>query len=360
MESFFKRYRNALVLIAVLLVQVIALAMQVRRPEYGARADGKKVRLVRYWATAATSPFERFFSHSGHGVRGAWTNYLDLRGVRQKNSELEAEIARMRLAEAASAEDARQGKRLQTLLGFRQQYLTRTVAAQVIGTSGVDQSRVVYIDKGADDGLKPDMAVITPDGIVGKVRDVFKRTAQVLLISDQTSGAGVILESTRIRGILRGSAIGRVQIVNLTPDSRIKPGEQVVTSGGDQVYPRGLRVGVIESIAADPEHPPYTAIVIKPAADLTRLEEVLVVTEMQTEQPAANADGSDAGVKKAADLVAEKLPALKAEDKVVGKASTVVMPATVRPTPVLHPDKYTPGSAPPAAQLQPAGKEGPR
>ncbi len=163
---------------------------------------------------------------------------------------------RLRLEQAAMAEGIMQGHRLQALLNFQQHYIATTVAAQVVGTSGSDLSRVIYIDKGSNDGLKPDQAVITPDGIVGKLRDVFPHTSQVLLVNDQTSGAGVMLATTRIRAILRGSTAGRVMINNLTPDSRVKPGEQVLTSGGDQVYPRGLPVGTIESIAPDPEHQP--------------------------------------------------------------------------------------------------------
>ena len=97
------------------------------------------------------------------------------------------------------------------------------------------------------------MAVITADGIVGKVRDVFSNTAQVLMINDQTSGAGVILETTRIRGILTGNASGQLEIVGILADERIKPGEKVLTAGGDLVYPRGLPVGVVEKVVRDPD-----------------------------------------------------------------------------------------------------------
>ena len=135
------------------------------------------------------------------------------------------------------AEDARQGQRLQALLGFKEKYVYKTVAAQVIGTSGTEQSHVLLIDKGSKDGLKPDMPVITPDGIVGKTRDVFRHTSQVLEISDATSGAGVILEKTRIRGVLRGDTWGQPEIVNVSPDERIQRGEPVLTSGGDAIYP---------------------------------------------------------------------------------------------------------------------------
>ena len=177
-----------------------------------------------------------------------WDNYIDLRHTREENQQLKQEITQLREEEAAFAEDAAQGRRLQAVLGFQQQYIAKTVAAQVIGTSGTDRSHVLYIDKGLADGLRPNQPVITPYGIVGKLRDVFPHTSQLLLINDSSSGAGVLLESTRIRGILRGTSSGEVQINNLTPDQRIKPGEHVVTSGGDQVFPRGLPVGTIESI----------------------------------------------------------------------------------------------------------------
>src|ERR1700761_4233102 len=249
MESFFTRFKNVLILVAVLFAQTIGLAIQVRRPVESGTPDGGKVTLIRYWAVSIVSPFERFFHGIGSTVRGAWGNYIDLRHTRQQNHDLQQEVARLRLEQAALAEEAMQGHRLQSLLSFQQHYVATTVAAQVIGTSGSDLSRVIYIDKGAKDGLKTDQAVITPDGIVGKVRDVFPGTSQILLINDQTSGAGVLLSTTRVRAILRGNTGGRIVINNLTPDARIKPGEQVLTSGGDQIYPRGLSVGTIESIS---------------------------------------------------------------------------------------------------------------
>src|SRR5208337_2899191 len=160
-------------------------------------------------------------------------------------------------------------------------YIYKTVAAQAIGSSGTDQSRVFYLDKGAAEGLDRDMAVISPDGIVGKVRDVFPHSAQVLAINDQTSGAGVILESTRIRGILRGNAAGRVQIEGLLADQRIQPGEKVLTAGGDQIFPRGLPVGVVEKVVRDPERDSFIDVIVKPAAHLDRLDEVLVITSTE-------------------------------------------------------------------------------
>ena len=307
----------------------------------------------------------------GSGIRGTWSDYVDLRHVRQHDRDLQYQIDQLRLREASLAEDARQGQRLQQLLAFKQQYLGHTVAAEVVGTGGGDQTRILTINKGYSDGVRPDMAVITPDGVVGKVRDVFSDSAQVLLLNDTTSGAGVVLTGTRSRGILHGAAGGRLQISNLLPDDRIKPGEPVVTSGGDRVFPRGLPVGVVKSSKPDPEHQPYAAILIQPAANLDRLEEVLVVTDVAEQLAKATAaGGDDAGEagKKASDIVAERLPGLTdskaatdanapaAQDaaKATAKEPAVALP---RPPQAIHTDRYSPGAIPPAAELTPGAQD---
>jgi rod shape-determining protein MreC len=381
MDSFFVRYKNSLVLIAVLLAQTIGLALQVPHRAESTGTDGRSVLLIRYWTVSAITPFERLFHGIGWGIRYGWSNYIDLRHIRSQNLELQKQLGQLRIQQTAIAEDAIQAHRLQALLAFQQHYVVSTVAAQVIGTSGSELSRVVYIDKGKADGLKSDQAVITPDGIVGKIRDVFPHTAQVLLVNDQTSGAGVMLSSTRIRGILKGTAGGKIVINNLTADSRIKPGETVLTSGGDQVYPRGLPVGTIESIATDPDHQPYTLIQLRPAANLFQLEEVLIITGTQTElspqlqhdlatgaataaaesQAAAARAAEQKAIedaKSAAEIVADRLPSLHDDAAPVdpnAKPDSTAEPGgkVPRPLPTLRPDHYSSGSTPPAADLTP-------
>src|SRR5271170_121298 len=386
MESFVTRFKNVLVLVAILLAQTIGLAVQVRRPVEAGAPDGSKVTLLRYWAVSIVTPFEQFFHGLGYNLRHGWSNYIDLRHTRQQNHDLQEQIARLRLEQAAFAEDAIQGHRLQALLDFQQHYVSTTVAAQVIGTSGNDLSRVLYIDKGSKDGLKPDQAVITPDGVIGKLRDVFPHTSQVLLINDQTSGAGVVLATTRVRAILRGSTTGQIVINNLPPASGIKPGEQVLTSGGDQIYPRGLPVGTIESIKPDLDHQPYTLIQLRPAANLNQLEEVLVITSTQPTLPlaaqhdlavgAATAEtraaaakqladqqAAEAAAKSAAQIVADRLPSLhdpdhpEANNATPATSNTTPERAAPKPLPTNHPDRYTPGSTPPAAGLKPGAAE---
>jgi len=368
MESFFSRFKNTLVLIAVLLIQTVGLATQVNRPEDAAHPDGTQVRLLRLWAAAIVTPFERMSVGSGHGMRHAWENYIALRSVRQQNKALEQQLARQRLELAALAEDALQGQRLRATLAFKQNYVAMTLVAQVIGTSGNDQSRLLTLDKGWHDGLKAGMAVITPDGIVGKLRDVFPGTSQLLLISDTTSGAGVVLASTRIRAILHGTPQGRIVINNLMPDARIRTGETVLTSGGDQVFPRGLPVGVIESIAPDPDHQPYSLITLKPAARLNEMEEVLIITSMGATSDSLAALAAADPVAHAADISADRLPSLHPDKATAPDPATpdtkVEAPPTEnstglvpRPKPVNHPDRYSPGAAPRAEQLVPGAPQ---
>jgi rod shape-determining protein MreC len=364
MESFFSRYKNVLVLVVVLLAQVVGLAVQVRHPSTGA-PEAAQVRLIRYWVVSLVAPPERWLHSIGSGVRGMWSNYVGLRGIRQQNRDLKAEVDRLRMEQAGLMEDARQGQRLQQLLSFKEHYIYKTVPAQIIGTSGSDLSHVLYIDKGSRDGVKPDMPAITPDGIVGKIKDVFPHTSQLLLISDQTSGAGVLLETLRIRGILRGNSLGRPQIVNVMPDDRIQAGERVLTSGGDEVYPRGLPVGVVERTVPDPDHDGYVAIVVKPAANLSRLEEVLVVTDVADHVPAAEQHDiaqsvSEADAKKrAADILSDRLPGLKDPNAPAPAPNAVAAPADGYPGRpakagvALHPDRFSPDTAPPASTMTP-------
>src|SRR5262249_36189666 len=152
------------VLIVVLVAQVLALAVQVKRPAPGS-PDQAGVSLIRYVVVSVVTPPERLAHNVGLWVRGVWTGYLDLVHVRQEDAELKAKIERLQMEQASLAEDAKQGLRLQQLLDFRQHYVFKTLPAQVIGASGTDQSRSLYIDKGAKDGLEPDMPVVTGDGI---------------------------------------------------------------------------------------------------------------------------------------------------------------------------------------------------
>ena len=311
MENFFTRYKNPLVLMTVLFIQVVMLATQVKRPENARTASTSGgTRLIRVWTVTAFTPIAQVFVSTGHFFRDGWHNYADLRGMRKQNVDLQEEVSRLRMEHVRLKQDADQARRLQALLEFKEKSVTKTVAAQVIFTSGTEQSRVITIDKGKHDGLKPDMAVITSDGIVGKIKEVGPLSSQVLLINDPYSGAGVILETSRLQGILKGNNLGELQVNDVMSDETVDAGEHVITSGGDRIYPKGLAVGTVTSATPDRDNDPFLNIKIKPAADLSRLEEVLVITETTEESPHATS-GSTV---RAADILSERLPSIPKVD----------------------------------------------
>ena len=221
----------------------------------------------------------------------------------------------MRLEQVRLSEDAAQARRLQTLLAFKEQFISKTVAAQVIGSSGSDLSRTVYIDKGENAGISRDMAVITADGIVGKVLVAYPSVSQVLLVSDQSSGVGAILEKTRLQGVLRGTANGEVVLERVMSDEQVPVGETVLTSGGDQIFPKGLPVGTVSKVGSGKDL--FLNIKIKPASDLSKLEEVLVLVEKQDRQSTAE----DKSRVRAADILAQRLPSVP--DKPAADANAV-------------------------------------
>jgi rod shape-determining protein MreC len=316
MESVLGRYRNLIILVGVLFLQVLGLAVQVKRS-----ADVENTRLIRIWAVSAITPFERGLVWVQHGAGNLWHNYFYLRGVRAENRQLKQQIEQMRLEQVRLSEDAAQAHRLQALLAFKEQFVLKTVAAQVIGSSGSDSSRILYIDKGENDGLARDMAVVTADGVVGKVYQVFPSVSQVLLINDQSSGVGAIVGDARLQGVLRGTANGEVMLERLSSDEQVQPGESVRTSGGDQIFPKGLPVGTVAHVGGGKGL--FLNIRIRPAANLSKLEEVLVVTEKQERQATAE----DTVRMRAADILAQRLPSVPEKPAGPEQGATLGKPA---------------------------------
>jgi rod shape-determining protein MreC len=325
MENLMGRYRNITILAAAISLQTLGLAVQIKRS-----TENDSSRLIRVWAVTAVTPFEKGIVRLQTGATEIWHNYFYLRGVRQENRQLREQIEQLQLEQVRLKQDADQARRLQALLGFKEQFIAKTTAAQVIGSSGSEQSRTVYIDKGSRDGIKPDMPVISSAGVVGKVISVFGSSSQVLLINDQQSGVGAILEKSRLQGVLKGKVTGELVIDKIMPDEEVKPGDTVVTSGGDQIFPKGLPLGTVSKTTKGSE---FLQVTIKPAAVLSHLEEVLVITKREEhEAPVSSATSA-----RAADILAQRLPS------VPDKPAEAVTITPVLKTPA--PNATSPGTA---------------
>jgi rod shape-determining protein MreC len=317
MESFFARHKNATILAVVLMAQILGLATQIKRP-----TESGPVRLIRQWAVALVTPFERGLVHSEQGIRHAWRDYFYLRGVRHENVELREQIEAMRLEQIRMEQDAAQARRIQALLQFKEQYISQTVAAQVIGSSGSETSRIIYIDRGSNQGIESNMAVITPEGIVGKVLRVYPSTSQVLEITDQTSGVGATLVKSRLQGILKGQPAGNPNLAYIMADESVVPGEDVITSGGDRIFPKGLTIGKVASVS--PGKDLFLNVRVTPSASLGRLEEVLVITKVTEKE----ADTTGLGPIRASDILAQRLPSVP--DKPAATAPNSAASGTVQ------------------------------
>lgn len=292
--------RRPLALLAIVIVaQVLLLAFQVRRTT---KIRDRNVSLIRYWVVEMILPFERAGSWMFSGVGGVWSGYIDLRHERKENSDLRTENGGLKLRNQQLETEIAEGRRTDALLEFRHAHpeapmiaaevvgTTRAmVAAHVIAGSADPVSHTIFINRGAHDGIRRNMAVITPDGIVGKVVDVFPHAAQALLINDHESGVGAMFAGSRIHGIVKGTGDPQPQMDYIENDDKVQVGDEIITSGDDRIFPKGLAVGVV---ADDKAANPFQVIHIRTAAHLDGLEDVLVLLSenelnLKTAEPAS-------------------------------------------------------------------------
>jgi rod shape-determining protein MreC len=266
METLLARYRNITVLALAIFAQLLLLGYQIR--------SDRDVRLIRVWGVTAITPVARVVHGVHESVAALWSNYIWLRGARQQNERLRAEIGRLKLENQALRNSLEAAERLKILTAYQQNILSETTVASVIGAGANPNSRVIFLDKGAGSGVKTGMAVITPDGIVGRVQSVFPGSSLVQLIDDTNSAVGVILETSRAHGILKGAGLNEGRIDYVPNEEKVDPGERVYTSGEDRIYPKGLLAGIVLECRQGRD---FKEITVRSAARLDRLEEVLVV-----------------------------------------------------------------------------------
>jgi rod shape-determining protein MreC len=284
------RHKSLVLLAGVIVLQVLMLAVQIKRDSEG--------RLIRVWTVGAVSPFERAGSNSFGWVRNTWRHYFALQNTTRENEQIRRENDALKLQISQLQGKAAEADRLAALLNFRQSHAeVPMIAARVIGVSAGTASLTIQLDRGERDGIRKNMGVITPDGVVGKVVETYPNAAQVLLLTDKESGVGAMLADSRIQSPVGGQGEPLLVMKYVPNDDTVNFGERVITSGMDRIFPRDLPVGTVAEIKAGN---PFKQIRIKPAANLERLEEVLVLLslrplEMKTEENPAAAKPSAPG-----------------------------------------------------------------
>jgi rod shape-determining protein MreC len=220
------------------------------------------------------SEVQRGISSGVSGVRSAWSGYVNLRHVKAENDALKRQLAAAQVDGQEQRALADRTRGLQKLLELRNHLPLATTAAEIIGAAATPDFRTVTIDKGKGDGLRPDMAVISPAGVVGRVVVPSTRSAKVQLIIDRNAAAGALVERSRAQGVIVGEGEAlRMDYVSEVAD--IAVGDVVVTSGIDGIYPKGFVIGRVDSV--EKSGGAYKRITVKPSVDFSALEEVLVV-----------------------------------------------------------------------------------
>jgi rod shape-determining protein MreC len=315
------------------------------------------VRLIRVWAIESVSPLGRGAAWSVDGARGFWNNYIALWHLRQEDDQLRTEVGALQIRNAQLEGRAAEADRLAGLLGFRDSHAeVQMLAARVIGATPDPSSHMVLIDRGSRDNVRRDMGVITPEGVVGKVFAVYPDTSQVLLLTDKESGVGALLGESRAQGPVRGTGEPLLGLEYVSNEIKVEPGERILTSGQDRIFPKDLPVGTVAQVQPD-RHSPFQKISVKPAARLDGLEEVLVLLTRQEFSFRKDSDKKDAeksapipvasatSAKPAAPVVPPKPPAPpKPPVSVVAPkpAASVTPPAPVTsPAPVTPPAPVT-------------------
>jgi rod shape-determining protein MreC len=229
-------------------------------------------------------------------VREGWENYFALQQIRRENEQLHAEVAQLRVGLQQERALAQQSRSLQKLLDLKSQLAPAMAAASVIGSAADPSFRTITIDKGTLDGLRADMAVISPEGVVGRIIAPSARASKVQLVIDRSAGTGVMLERSRVQGVATGVGTEElpfgIQLEYVEGTADVQVGDRVVTSGTDGIYPKGFLVGEIQSV--ERASGTFSGIKINPAVNFSALETVLIVLDAPgpvTEDPAAPEEG---------------------------------------------------------------------
>ena len=268
MESFLNRYRNITVLLLVIVAQLMLLAVQVK--------NENNVRFIRVWSVTAISPLARVVGGMRGGSLSFFRNYVTLKDVNAENRKLKADLDRLKVENTFLKNEISSADRAIALQAFQRKVPSRTLAASVF-TQGIGSSRkVVYVDRGSLAGVMREMAVINPDGILGKVTAVFPNASEVLLVTDPAFAAGVVSDKGHIRGTLKGTGTPLCKIDFVAFEDKVEPGDIFYTSGDDRIFPRGMPVGVVKSVRSAQ---PFKEITIEPAGFGRPLEDVLIVLE---------------------------------------------------------------------------------
>ena len=261
------RRRTGYLFLAVVVGHVILISTQV--------TTKRGVPMLQEAVFGVFSEVQRGANAVATGVQASWQNYFALQQVQQENERLKQQLSALQVRLQQERNLAQQSQALQKLLELKTQSELMTTATNVIAGGASPEFRTITVDKGTSEGIRADMAVISPAGVVGRIIQPSSRASKVQLLIDRNAAAGALIERTRAQGVVVGTGTDELRMDYVSGSADVKAGDAVVTSGIDGIYPKGFVIGQIQSVRRGAGQ--YSAIVIRPAVDFATLEAVLVV-----------------------------------------------------------------------------------
>ncbi|MCS7236510.1 MAG: rod shape-determining protein MreC [Armatimonadota bacterium] len=262
--------RRVGLLAALVVVAGVLLTLQVRSPE------GRQVGPVGRTVLSVLVPAQVALARAADAVMRSWRALNEIGQLRAENARLRAQVEALRREVARLQEASVEAERLRRLLGFRAPAPYTTLAARVVSRDPSRWYTTLTVDRGSRDGVARGDPVVTAEGLVGRVFEVYPTAALVLLVTDPRSAVGVLVQSTRDAGVVEGTATERLRLRYLSRSSPLGEGDVLVTSGLGGVFPRGIRVGVVRKVERK-VGALFQEAEVEPATDLSRVEEVLVL-----------------------------------------------------------------------------------
>ncbi|MHC1744431.1 MAG: rod shape-determining protein MreC [Syntrophobacteraceae bacterium] len=263
-----RRLRGAFLLFVFLSVFFYIFSLNFRPP---ATMD-----LIQRFFVETVAPLIKSFGNVSGLVEGTISEYVWLRNVRDENEVLKEQVANLEQKVTEYHEAYIENLRLRRLLDFRTTVQGEAIAARVVMHDMTGWFQTLIVDKGFRDKIAPDMAVVNDEGLVGRILDVSDHYSRVLLITDPSSGVDAIIQRNRVRGILSGRDANACVLKYVRGNLDVQVGDLLLSSGKDGVYPKGLRLGVVQGIIKDPVDL-FQKIEVRPLVRLSALEELLIL-----------------------------------------------------------------------------------
>ena len=268
MFYLFRRYRVIVITASLCIVAILLISLNIK--------ERKKPHFFEKIIFEVSSPFQKTIQSTVKGVKTLWGNYIFLVNLKKENTVLNKTInalkeENLRLREAAIA-----NMRLRKLLLFKEEFRGSMVSAEVISEDPSSWFKTVILDKGSKDGIEKKMAVVTSEGMIGRVIEVSRSVSKVLLSTDHRSAIDVMVQRTRAKGILEGRVNQTCQLKYVSRADDVRMGDDIISSGLGGMFPKGLLLGRVSKIKREGSGL-FQYVEVTPSVDFAKLEEVFIV-----------------------------------------------------------------------------------